>query len=130
MKFWFRITGNVHIEHHPHLWSGAGDATLCCRCASCRSLSPNNAIYLAGTGRAGPYLYGSNAVSCGSVGGVLTQEETVLQISTCSGKLSIKAVLLEITTKKWYIEVRQYMIHRLAAKYRSLSVLLRVESCN
>ena len=35
--------------------------------------------------------------------GVLTQEETVLQISTCSGKLSIKAVLLEMTTKKWYI---------------------------
>ena len=82
------------------LWSVAGDATLCCRYASCRSLSPENAIYLAGTGRAGPYLYGSNAVSCGSVGGVLTQEETVLQISTCSGKLSIKAVLLEITLKK------------------------------
>ena len=49
------------------LWSGAGDATLCFRCASSRSLSPENAIYLAGTGRAGPYLYGSNAVSCGSV---------------------------------------------------------------
>ena len=39
--------------------------------------------------RAGPYLYGSNAVSCR---GVFTQEETVLQISTSSGKLSIKAV--------------------------------------
>ena len=26
-------------------------------------------MYLTGTGRAGPYLYGSNAVSCGSVGG-------------------------------------------------------------
>ena len=51
----------------PRLWSGADDATLCCRRASCRSLSPENAIYLAGTGRAGPYLYGSNAVSCGSV---------------------------------------------------------------
>ena len=87
----------------PHFWSGAGDATLCFRCDSCRSLSPENAIYLAGTGHAGPYLYGSNAVSCGSVGGVSTQEETVLQISTCSGKLSTKVVLLEITTRKWYI---------------------------
>ena len=87
------ITENVHIEHrrgHP-------------TCASCRSLSPENAIYVADNGRAGPYLYGSHAVSCGSVGGVLTQEETVLQISTCSGKLSVKAVLLEITSKKWYI---------------------------
>ena len=82
----------------PHLWSVADDGTLCCRCASCRSFSPENVIYLAGTGRAGPYLYGSNAVSCGSVGGVLTPEETVFQISTCSGNLSIKAVLLEITT--------------------------------
>ena len=63
------ITGNMHIEYRC-----AGDATLCCRCASCHSLSPENAIYLAGTGRASPYLYGSNAVSCGSVGGVLTQE--------------------------------------------------------
>ena len=69
----------------PRLWSGADDATLCCRCASYRSVSPENAMYLAGTGRAGPYLYGSSAVSCDSVGGVLTQEDTVLQISTCSG---------------------------------------------
>ena len=57
-----------------HLWSVAGEGTLCCRCASCHLLSPENAIYQAGTGRAGPYLYGSNAVSCGSVGGVLPQE--------------------------------------------------------
>ena len=78
-----------------HLWRGASDATLCFRCASCRLLSPENSNYLAGTGRAGPHLYGSNAVSCGSVGGVLTQELTVLKISTCSGKLSIKAVLLK-----------------------------------
>ena len=90
--FMFKFLNHDH-DGHP----------TCCCCASCRSLSPENTIYLAGTGRAGPYLCGSNAVSCGSVGGVLTQEETVLQISTCSGKLSIKAVLLEITTKKWYI---------------------------
>ena len=88
----------MHIEHcrgHPTY----GVAPAMPHCASCRSLSPENAIYLVGTGRSRPYLFGSNAVSCGSVGGVLTQEETVLQISTCSGKLSIKAVLLEITTK-------------------------------
>ena len=61
------ITGNVHIDHfRGHPTCGAGDATLCCCCASCCSLSPENAIYLAGTGCAGPYLYGSNAVSCGS----------------------------------------------------------------
>ena len=59
------ITGNVHIDY---------DATLCCCCASFRLLSLEKAIYLPGTGRACPYLYGSNAVSCGSVGGVLTQE--------------------------------------------------------
>ena len=29
---------------------GAYDATLCCRCASCCSLSPENAIQLVGTG--------------------------------------------------------------------------------
>ena len=34
---------------------------------------------------------------------------------------------MEITTKKCDIEVRKYMIHRLAAQYRSLSVLLRVK---
>ena len=70
------ITGNVHIDYR------CGDPTcgvaramaLCCRCASCRSLSLENAIYLASSGRAGPFLYGSNAVSCGSVGGVLTQD--------------------------------------------------------
>ena len=47
----------------PHLCSVADGGTLCCRCDSCRSLSPENAIYLAGTGRAGPYLYGSNVHS-------------------------------------------------------------------
>ena len=31
---------------------------------------------------------------------MLTQEETVLQISSCSGKLGIKAVLMKITTYK------------------------------
>ena len=111
----YRKCAHRALSWPPHLWSVADDGTLCCRCASCRSLSPENAIYLADTGRAGPYLYGSNAVSCGSVGGVLTPEETVLQISTCSGKLSIKAVLLEITTYKWYMQVRKYMIHWLAA---------------
>ena len=62
----------------PHLWSGADYATLCCRCASCRSLSPENAIFLAGTGRAGPYLYESNTVSCGSVRrGVNTRRDSL-----------------------------------------------------
>ena len=67
------ITGNVHLEYHrDHSTCGAAPAMPLC--ASCRSLSLENAIYLAGTGHAGPFLYGSNAVSCGSVGGVLTQE--------------------------------------------------------
>ena len=67
------ITGNVHIEYcRGH--SNCGEVRVMPHCASCRSLSLENAIYMAGTGRAGPYLYGSNAVSCGSVGGVLTQE--------------------------------------------------------
>ena len=115
MGFHYRKCAHRTPLWPPHLWSGAGDATMCCRCASCHTLSPENAIYLAGTGRAGSYLYGSNAVSCGSVGGVLTQDEIVLQISTCSAKLSIKAVLLEITTKKWDIKVRKYIIRRLIA---------------
>ena len=82
LKIWFKGELGEHyrkcahrVPSRPlHLWSVAGEGTLCCRCASCHSLSPENAIYQAGTGRAGPYLYGSNAVSCGSVGEVLTQE--------------------------------------------------------
>ena len=46
------ITGNVHIEYRRgHSTCGAVPVMPCC--ASCRSLSPENAIYLAGTGRAG-----------------------------------------------------------------------------
>ena len=67
------ITENVHIGYRrPD--STCGVSPTPAHCASFRSLSPENAIYLAGTGRAGPYLYGSNAVSCGSLGGGLTQE--------------------------------------------------------
>ena len=40
-----------------NLWSVAGEGTLCFRYASCLSLSPENAIYLTGTGRAGRYLF-------------------------------------------------------------------------
>ena len=47
----------MHIEYcRGHSTYGAAPAMP--HCASCRSLSPENAIYLAGTGRAGPYLYG------------------------------------------------------------------------
>ena len=35
--------------------------------------------------------------------GVLTLDVTAIQISTCSRKLSIKAVFMEMTTRKWYI---------------------------
>ena len=34
--------------------------------------------------------------------GVLTLDVTAIQISTCSRKLSIKAVFMEMTTRKWY----------------------------
>ena len=63
----------------------------CFRCASCRSHSPENAIYLAGTGRAGPNLYGSNAVSCGSEGGRLTQEKTVFKDFHLQWKIEYKS---------------------------------------
>ena len=62
------ITGNVHIGYRRADYT-CGAAPGMPRCASFRSLSPENTIYLAGTGSAGPYLYGSNAVSCASVGG-------------------------------------------------------------
>ena len=33
---------------------------------------------------------------------MLALDVTVIQISTCSRKLSMKAVLMEMTTRKWY----------------------------
>ena len=84
----------------PHFWRGADDATLCYRCASCHLLSPENTIYLAGTGCAGPYLYGSNAVSCCSVGGVLTQEETVLTDFHLQWKIEYKSGFIGNNYKK------------------------------
>ena len=61
--------------------------------------------------------------------GVLQKKEEPQLISTRRGKLSIKAVVLGLTTKRWHIWVRNYIIHYFAAVYRSFSMLLRIESC-
>ena len=70
-------------------------------CASCHSHSPEDAIHLAGTGV--PVLIYIGQMQSAVGGGVSTRRDTVLQISTCIGKSSIKAILVEMTTKKWYI---------------------------
>ena len=57
----YRKCAHRVLSARLNLWSVPDAGTLCFCCASCRSLSAENAIYLASTGRAGPYLFGSNA---------------------------------------------------------------------
>ena len=70
--------------------------------ASCHSHSPENATHLAGTGMQVFIYMGQMRPASSSVGGSV-DARLVIQISTCSSTSSIKAVLMEMTTKKWCI---------------------------
>ena len=56
------------------MWSGNYDARLCCRCASCRSLSRENAIHPAGTGVQVLFYMGQMQ---SAVGGVNTRRDSL-----------------------------------------------------
>ena len=54
---------------------------------------------------------------------MLTQDETVIQISTCSRKLSIKAVLMEM-------KLQRSGIFRLGIIYSVMQLNIRVLACS
>ena len=114
------IAGNVHIAYSSGV-SNCGVLPTVTDCASCHSLSPEIAIHLAGTG-VQVLIY---------MGQMQTQKRQSYRFPRAVEywvTIQIKAILLEKTTKKWYIYVRKYMIQRLTAWFWSF--LLRVESCN
>ena len=115
----YRITGNVHIDYR------CGDTTCgvvpamahCAAAMHFLSLAlPENAIYLAGTGRAGPYLYGSNAVSCAGQcrRGVNTRIDSLKDFHL-QWKIEYKSGFIGNNYKKVIYLVRKYMVHRLTA---------------
>ena len=79
------------------------ESTLWYSRASCHSLSLENATHLAGTGVQVFIYMGQMQPASSSVGGSVDARCDSHKISTCSRKLSIKAVLMEMVTRKWYI---------------------------
>ena len=97
------ITGYGHSTNRPGHHSTVVARTVGSN-ASCHSHSLENATHLAGNGVQVLIYMGQMQPAIVAVyDGVLTLDVTAIQISTCSRKLSIKVVFMEMTTRKWYI---------------------------
>ena len=101
----FSLEYSLCISARLNLWSVPNAGTLCFRCASCLVAALYVLPSLRWSGSSSSLgtlpLAGMDVLVVMCIGGGVTQGVTALQISTRWRRLSIKAVLLEMTTKQW-----------------------------